>query len=67
MSFPIETRILNEARAVNLIEHPSAVQVSDYAQVPEGPAYLVMEHLRGQTLSAHLESLHKRGQRATCT
>ena len=56
-------RFFNEARAVNLIEHPSIVQVSDYVQVPDGPVYLVMEYLRGQTLSAHLESLHKREQR----
>ena len=47
-------RFFNEARAVNLIEHPSIVQVSDYAQVPDGPVYLVMEYLRGQTLSARI-------------
>jgi serine/threonine protein kinase len=56
-------RFFNEARAVNLIEHPSIVQISDYAQVPDGPVYLVMEYLRGQTLSARIEGLHKQGKR----
>lgn len=57
------TRFFNEARAVNLIEHPSIVQVSDYGQAPDGTAYLVMEYLRGQTLSSRLERLHAHGQR----
>lgn len=56
-------RFFNEARAVNLIEHPSIVQVSDFVQVPDGPVYLVMEYLRGQTLSARMEGLHKQGNR----
>lgn len=56
-------RFFNEARAVNLIEHPSIVQVSDYGQAQDGTAYLVMEYLRGQPLSSRLERLHTAGQR----
>lgn len=48
-------RFFNEARAVNLIEHPNIVIVSDYGQAPDGTAYLVMEFLRGETLAARLE------------
>jgi serine/threonine protein kinase len=57
------TRFFNEARAVNLIEHPSIVQVSDYAQVADGTVYLVMEYLRGQTLSDRIDALQRQGQR----
>lgn len=48
------TRFFNEARAVNMIEHPNIVQVSDYGQTADGTAYLVMEYLRGETLSSRL-------------
>lgn len=57
------TRFFNEARAVNLIEHPSIVQVSDYGQAPDGSAYLVMECLRGETLSSRLTTLKAAGRR----
>lgn len=35
-------RFFNEARAANRIEHAGLVQISDYAQLPDGTAYLVM-------------------------
>lgn len=57
------SRFFNEARAVNRIEHPSIVQVSDYGQALDGTAYLVMECLRGETLSSRLTNLHARGAR----
>lgn len=47
-------RFFNEARATNLIDHPSIVQVSDYGHLPDGTAYLVMELLAGQSLSDHI-------------
>lgn len=56
-------RFFNEARAVNLIEHPSIVQVSDYSQAPDGTAYLVMEYLRGEVLSERLSRMHDAGSR----
>ena len=52
----------NEARVVNLVEHPSIVQVSDYGQTQDGAAYLVMECLRGDSLSRRLKRLEKAGQ-----
>jgi tRNA A-37 threonylcarbamoyl transferase component Bud32 len=47
----ITARFFNEARAVNLVDHPGIVQVSDYGQLPDGTAYLVMEFLKGETLN----------------
>ncbi|MFO0620934.1 MAG: serine/threonine-protein kinase [Polyangia bacterium] len=49
-------RFFNEARAVNLIDHAGVVQISDYGQLPDGTAYLVMEYLKGETLSQRQKS-----------
>ena len=49
------TRLFNEARAVNRIEHPGLVQISDYGQLPDGMAYIVMEYLKGETLGQRLK------------
>ena len=51
----VTARFFNEARAVNRIEHPGLVQISDYAQLPDGTAYIVMEFLKGETLSSRLQ------------
>jgi serine/threonine-protein kinase len=56
-------RFFNEARVVNLIEHPSIVQISDYGQTEDGTAYLVMEYLHGETLSGRLDRLRRAGER----
>jgi Flp pilus assembly protein TadD/tRNA A-37 threonylcarbamoyl transferase component Bud32 len=48
-------RFLNEARAVNLVDHPGLVEVSDYARLPDGTTFIVMEYLKGETLNARLE------------
>ena len=44
-------RFFNEARAVNTINHPGVVQVSDVGKRPDGSLYLVMEFLEGETLN----------------
>jgi len=51
----IATRFFNEARAVNRIDHPGLVQVSDYGQLPDGMAYIVMEFLKGETLGQRIK------------
>ena len=51
----IAVRFINEARAVNLVNHPCIVQVSDYGQTAEGTAYIVMELLEGETLTKRLQ------------
>lgn len=47
-------RFINEARAVNRIDHPGVVQVSDTGQLPDGGAYIVMELLQGEALSKRI-------------
>jgi serine/threonine protein kinase len=53
-------RFFNEARAVNAVNHPGIVQVSDLAQSATGAAYLVMEYLEGETLG---QRLHRMGMK----
>ncbi len=50
----VVARFFNEARAVNLIDHPGIVQVYDFGQLEGGGAYLVMEYLNGESLGARL-------------
>lgn len=45
----VTARFFNEARAVNRIEHPGLVQISDYARLSDGSAYIVMEYLKKNT------------------
>ncbi len=51
----IAARFFNEARAVNIVDHPGIVQISDYGQLPSGIAYLVMEYLKGETLTQRMK------------
>ena len=46
----IVTRFLNEAKAVNLIDHQNIVNVYDYGDSLDGNVYFVMEFLEGETL-----------------
>ena len=48
------TRLFNEARAVNRVEHPGLVQIFDCDYLPDGRAYLVMEYLQGETLTQRM-------------
>ena len=52
----IATRFFNEARAVNIVDHPGIVQISDYGQLPTGVAYLVMELIKGDTLGKRIKT-----------
>ncbi len=49
-------RFLLEARLSTKIKHPNTVYISDFGILPDGRSYLVMEFLRGQTLSAAIKS-----------
>jgi eukaryotic-like serine/threonine-protein kinase len=49
-------RFFNEARAVNLIDHPSLVQVADFGLTDDGLSFIVMELVRGEALSKRLRS-----------
>ncbi|HEX3763418.1 MAG TPA: serine/threonine-protein kinase, partial [Kofleriaceae bacterium] len=46
----LATRFLNEARAVNLIDHQNIVNIYDYGDGLAGSVYFVMEFLDGETL-----------------
>ena len=46
----IVTRFLNEAKAVNVINHENIVNVYNYGDWGPGSAYFVMEYLEGETL-----------------
>src|SRR5271154_1569557 len=46
-------RFLREARAVNRINHPGIVEITDFGE-SEGLVFLVMEHVEGESLLAAL-------------
>ena len=51
------TRFLNEARAVNIIQHPGLVNVFEFGQTEDCSPYIVMEFLEGETLADRLASV----------
>ena len=46
----MRTRFEREARIVARLRHPAIVTIHDFGVLPSGHAYLVMEHLDGETL-----------------
>lgn len=51
----VAQRFLNEARAVNLIDHAGVVEIYDLGRLTDGTTYIVMEFLRGESLTSRLE------------
>jgi serine/threonine protein kinase len=49
-------RFLREARAVSTLSHPHIAVVHDYGETPEGQPFIVMEYIKGETLSDLLHS-----------
>ena len=47
-------RFMREAQAMARVDHPNAVAIHDFGTLPDGGAYLVMEHVEGETLRAVL-------------
>lgn len=50
-------RALAEAEALCAVQHPGVVRVSDFGQLPDGPVYLMMEYLHGESLRERLRRL----------
>ncbi|MCS6912151.1 MAG: protein kinase, partial [Myxococcota bacterium] len=51
----IARRFLNEARAVNIIQHPGIVKIFEFGELPDKTAYIIMEFLDGEVLGRRLE------------
>lgn len=51
----IASRFVNEARAVNRVNHPGVVSVFDFSHPANGQPYIVMEFLEGERMSERME------------
>src|SRR5262245_47326088 len=47
-------RFLDEARAVNLINHPGVLQIFDFGEMEDQTVYILMEFLSGKAVSDYL-------------
>src|SRR4051812_49811726 len=56
-SAEIVERFFNEARATSAISDPGVIQIFDFGYHVDGTAYIVMELLEGEALSARIDRL----------
>ena len=56
-------RFIDEARAVNLIDHPGVLKIFDLGELPDKTMYILMEFLEGETLQQRMEQLAKQSKR----
>jgi serine/threonine protein kinase len=57
----IVERFFNEARATSAISDPGVIQIFDFGYHVDGTAYIVMELLEGEALSARIDRLGRLG------
>ncbi|MBL9002663.1 MAG: protein kinase [Myxococcales bacterium] len=50
----IAMRFFREAQAANRVDHSGIVAIYEFGHLPDGTAYIIMEYLRGEALSARL-------------
>jgi serine/threonine-protein kinase len=60
-------RFFNEARAVNIIQHPGLVGMFESGRMEDGSAYIVMEFLEGELLSNRLIKANKLSLKSALT
>ena len=53
----IAMRFLNEGRAASRVEHSGIVQIFEFGHLTDNTAYIIMEFLRGEPLSARLRAM----------
>lgn len=56
-------RFVDEARAVNLINHPGVLKIFDLGELGDGTMYILMELLEGQALAAKQSALRAANKR----
>lgn len=59
MNAEVAGRFVNEARAANLIDHPSIVKVFDFGRTEDGVIFLTMEFLEGESLYSRMQRLKR--------
>ena len=52
--FSVGARFLNEARAIDVVDHPGVVKIFDIGTLPTGQPYIAMELLAGESLRERL-------------
>ncbi len=52
-------RFLDEARAVNLINHPGVIQIYDFGELDDQTVYILMEYLDGNDLAHYLRGFRQ--------
>ena len=52
----IAMRFFREAQAANRVDHSGIVAIYEFGHLPDGTAYIIMEFLRGEALSARLRA-----------
>ena len=55
-------RLIDEARAVSLVDHPGLVEVFDCGLDERGTAYIQMKYLNGETRGQRLKAVQGRGR-----
>ena len=53
----IVNRFFNEARAAGAIKHPGIIEIYDFGYHDSGTAYIIMEHVEGESLRRRLRRL----------
>ena len=56
-------RFIDEARAVNLINHPGVLKIFDLGELPDKTMYILMEYLEGESLQARIDNYQVDGKR----